>query len=102
MGAERATIAQWTACLEVRAGELVAVMGPSGSGQSSLLQLADGLDPPTTGEVRLAGRSIGGLSVKSPSWQIGFLTRCPAADSASDPPSDPVVRSGRSGRRRIP
>jgi putative ABC transport system ATP-binding protein len=51
--------------LEVRAGELVAVMGPSGSGKSSLLQLAGGLDTPSQGTVTLAGQSIGGLSIKA-------------------------------------
>jgi putative ABC transport system ATP-binding protein len=50
--------------LQVEAGELVAVMGPSGSGKSSLLHIAGGLDTPSIGEVVLAGRSIGGLSVK--------------------------------------
>jgi putative ABC transport system ATP-binding protein len=51
--------------LEVRSGELVAVMGPSGSGKSSLLYLAGGLDTPSSGDVELAGRNICGLSVKA-------------------------------------
>jgi putative ABC transport system ATP-binding protein len=37
--------------LDVRAGELVSVMGPSGSGKSTLLTLAGGLDSPTGGDV---------------------------------------------------
>ena len=37
--------------LEVRRGELVAVMGASGSGKSTLLAIAGGLARPTTGEV---------------------------------------------------
>jgi putative ABC transport system ATP-binding protein len=47
--------------LAVAAGELVAVMGPSGSGKSSLLALAGGLDSPTAGEVVIEGVVLGGL-----------------------------------------
>ncbi|MFA6299918.1 MAG: ABC transporter ATP-binding protein [Nocardioides sp.] len=39
--------------LEVDGGELVAVVGPSGSGKSSLLAVAGGLTSPTSGSVRL-------------------------------------------------
>jgi len=48
--------------LTVASGELVAVMGPSGSGKSSLLNLAGGLDRPTGGDVLVEGRSLAGLS----------------------------------------
>ncbi|MBM3629147.1 MAG: ATP-binding cassette domain-containing protein [Alphaproteobacteria bacterium] len=41
--------------LEVRAGEFVAVTGPSGSGKSSLLYLLGPLDRPTSGLVRVDG-----------------------------------------------
>jgi putative ABC transport system ATP-binding protein len=55
-----------TALREVTAdfapGSFTAVMGPSGSGKSTLLQCAAGLDRPTSGEVRLAGQSLRGLS----------------------------------------
>ena len=55
-----------TALLEVTAdfaaGTFTAVMGPSGSGKSTLLQCAAGLDRPTSGEIRLAGQSLRGLS----------------------------------------
>jgi putative ABC transport system ATP-binding protein len=50
--------------LEVSPGELVAVMGPSGSGKSSLLQVAGGLDAPTAGQVLVEGRDLAALSAK--------------------------------------
>ena len=50
--------------LQVRAGELVAVMGPSGSGKSSLLHLAGGLDSPTGGTVLLEARDLASLSIR--------------------------------------
>jgi putative ABC transport system ATP-binding protein len=48
--------------LSVDRGQLVAVMGPSGSGKSTLLTIAGSLEEPTSGEVRIAGAPLTGLS----------------------------------------
>jgi len=39
------------------AGDAAAVMGPSGSGKSSLLYIAGGLEPPTSGSVRVGDQN---------------------------------------------
>jgi len=48
--------------LSVCGGELVAVMGPSGSGKSSLLTIAGSLEEPTGGQVLVAGTDLSRLS----------------------------------------
>jgi putative ABC transport system ATP-binding protein len=47
---------------EARAGESVAVVGPSGSGKSSLISVASGIEQATKGEVMLLGTSLAGKS----------------------------------------
>ena len=47
--------------LAVEPGERVAVVGPSGSGKSSLIAVAAGLEQPTSGTVRLFGKELGRL-----------------------------------------
>lgn len=46
--------------LNVKKGELLAIIGPSGCGKSTLLRLVIGLFPPTSGEIIVKGRNIGG------------------------------------------
>lgn len=48
--------------LDLAAGELVAITGRSGSGKSSLLNVAGGLVRPSSGTVRVDGAELGGLS----------------------------------------
>ncbi len=45
-------------CLEIPAGEFVVFLGPSGSGKTTLLNLIGGLDTASSGQIRVAGRSL--------------------------------------------
>src|SRR6266496_5476710 len=47
--------------LHIPKSEVVSIVGPSGSGKSTLLNLIGGLDRPTSGEIRIDGRSVAKL-----------------------------------------
>lgn len=63
--------------LSIARGGSVAIVGASGSGKSTLLSLLAGLDLPSSGEVVLAGQSLGGLDEDQRAAlraeQVGFV-----------------------------
>jgi putative ABC transport system ATP-binding protein len=48
--------------LRIGRGELVGVLGPSGSGKSTLLNLIGTLDRPSSGQIRIDGYDVAGLT----------------------------------------
>ena len=63
--------------LDVMPGEVVGLIGPSGSGKSSLLHAAGLLERPTSGEIRIDGDDVGGLDERARTHirlaKIGFV-----------------------------
>ena len=57
--------------LEVRDGELTALLGPSGSGKSTLLRIIAGLELPDAGRIELSGRDV--TNVPPQERGIGFV-----------------------------
>jgi putative ABC transport system ATP-binding protein len=63
--------------LTILQGEFVAISGPSGCGKTTLLSVLGLLEPPTSGEYKLDGRSVAALApaerARVRNRQIGFI-----------------------------
>ncbi|MDD4361590.1 MAG: ABC transporter ATP-binding protein [Bacteroidales bacterium] len=63
--------------IEVKAGEVVAVVGPSGAGKTTLLQILGTLDRPNQGSVRINGTEVSALGNREQALfrnrRIGFV-----------------------------
>jgi ABC-type lipoprotein export system ATPase subunit len=97
--------------LEIRDGEMIALMGASGSGKSTLMNLLGCLDRPTSGSYVLDGEDVAGMSrdrlARIRGQKIGFvfqnfnlLARTTAVDNVLMPleystsrPTDKVARA---------
>jgi len=63
--------------LAVGTGEVVAVVGPSGGGKTTLVRLLAGLTRPDAGEVYLAGAPYGSLDLREVRRRVGLLFQVP-------------------------
>ena len=58
---------------DIRAGETIGILGPSGTGKSTLVQLLLRLRPPDAGEYCVNGEPAAGFTARSWSRQIAFV-----------------------------
>lgn len=65
--------------LEVRPGELVALMGRNGSGKTTLLRLVAGFHRPERGRVLVNGRDTARLHPAEIAQQVGYLPQNPSS-----------------------
>ena len=66
-----ATVAVDGVSLAVKEGELMALLGPSGGGKTTVLRMIAGLEMPTTGDLFIRGQRVNDLSVQE--RNIGFV-----------------------------
>ena len=63
--------------LEVAEGETVGLVGPNGSGKTTLMRLVTGVLYPETGDVRVGGLSMAGLSSKERAKRVAIVPQNP-------------------------
>src|SRR5579863_6900547 len=65
------TVAVREVSFAVKEGELMALLGPSGGGKTTVLRMIAGLELPTSGDVLIRGKRVNDLSVRQ--RNIGFV-----------------------------
>jgi iron complex transport system ATP-binding protein len=79
----------------VRKGEHWVILGPNGSGKTSLLKSITGYLSPTSGEIMLLGKTYGKADWRDLRLEIGLVT---SALQASIPAAEPALETVVSGR----
>lgn len=60
---------------EARAGTMTAILGNNGAGKSTLLNLLASITTPSSGEVRVGGRGLRGMSRRETAQHIAYVTQ---------------------------
>ena len=79
--------------LEVMPGEVVGLLGPNGSGKTSLLRLLSGVRAPTSGVIRLDGEALSRLSRRAIAQRVAVVPQ--GVDLAFDYTALELVLMGR-------
>ncbi|MBK0097496.1 ABC transporter ATP-binding protein [Erwinia sp. S63] len=79
--------------LEVKRGEICALIGPNGSGKSTALHAMAGLTSPASGQVRVDGHSVNTLPRRQLARLLSFLPQHPTAPEEMT--VEQLVRMGR-------
>jgi putative ABC transport system ATP-binding protein len=101
--------------LDIPAGEVVAIVGPSGAGKTSLIRLLNRLDDPVSGTVAYRGAPIESIPVRELRRRVGFVFQTPvmftgtvadnlalARDLAQDAAGAPSVKPVGAARGQAP
>ena len=85
--------------LEIYAQEYIAIIGPNGGGKTTLIRILLGLDKPTSGDVKIFGKSIRDFK----EWyKIGYVPQRATHVDASFPGTvEDVVNMGRTSQRGL-
>jgi len=63
--------------MEIKRGEILGIIGHTGSGKSTLVQHLNGILKPTSGEIEVDGLSTGGKSLKELRQKVGLIFQYP-------------------------
>lgn len=63
--------------LEIKSGEFVGLIGHTGSGKSTLIQLLNGLLKPTAGKIYIDGKDISDLKLRDLRFKVGLVFQYP-------------------------
>ncbi len=85
--------------LEIYSAEYIAIIGPNGGGKTTLIRILLGLDKPTSGEIRIFGKSLSDFN----EWhKIGYVPQRATHVDVNFPGSvEDIVKMGRTSRRGL-